>query len=420
MWMENMANRKMIATIKIQSYVRMIIQRKKYRRHLQVMGAVVIIQNQYRRWIAIRERRRQIKCIVKVQSLVRTFITLKRYHKLRNAAAIIQAHWKAKAIRLKRSRQIRQTYLEESAAKVIQHFMKGSMTRLKYRRTIKAAKCIQSYWRGYKQRQVKEAWCKRIKEIRERIRNAQINAIEENKLYRRTISALNFLYTSKDMAYLIKVIRDLEFATRYSTSCCVRLIENNGLPLSILADLAERCNRSLPHMEVVTNICDILISTSELEETRDFIATWDKSSKIFKTIFHLMYQFKENKKPMFIFSKCCSFLWKLCHSKTAVQILNSTEYSEKLLGFEKDGKKHKSRLQSTSSGSSLQNYTPFRGRSNTAPTSTKKSNINPLKKLDASHGAAELSPNIVRFHEEYQIAITTLKHKIKRSFMISE
>ena len=220
-----------------------------------------------------------------------------------------------------------------------------------------------------------------------------------------------------------------------------------------MADLAERCNRSLPHMEVVTNICDILISTSELEETRDFIATWDKSSKIFKTIFHLMYQFKENKKPMFIFSKCCSFLWKLCHSKTAAQvceisslndellfynivstavilililvkilfqILNSTEYSEKLLGFEKDGKKHKSRLQSTSSGSSLQNYTPFRGRSNTAPTSTKKSNINPLKKLDARHGAAELSPNIVRFHEEYQIAITTLNKKIKRSSMISE
>ena len=70
-------------------------------------------------------------------------------------------------------------------------------------------KLLQSYWRGYKQRQVKEAWCKRIKEIRDRIRNAQINAIEENKLYRRTISALNFLYTSKDMAYLIKVIRDL-------------------------------------------------------------------------------------------------------------------------------------------------------------------------------------------------------------------
>ena len=106
--------------------------------------------------------------------------------------------------------------------------------------------------------------------------------------------------------------------------------------------------------------------------------------------------------------------------KIFLQILNSTEYSEKLLGFEKDAKKQKSRLQSTSSGSSLQNYTPFRGRSNTAPTSTKKSNINPLKKLDARHGAAELSPNIVRFHEEYQIAITTLNKKIKRSSMISE
>ena len=68
---------------------------------------------------------------------------------------------------------------------------------------------LQSYWRGHKQRKVKEVWSKRIQEVRERVKNAKKNATEEKKLYRRTVSALDFLYTSKDMAFLIRVIRDL-------------------------------------------------------------------------------------------------------------------------------------------------------------------------------------------------------------------
>ena len=68
---------------------------------------------------------------------------------------------------------------------------------------------LQSCWRGYKQRKIKEAWSKRIEEIRLNVQKAKEAVTEEKKLYHRTMLALDFLYSSKDMAYLIRVTRDL-------------------------------------------------------------------------------------------------------------------------------------------------------------------------------------------------------------------
>ena len=95
-------------------------------------------------------------------------------------------------------------------------------------------------------------------------------------------------------------------------------------------------------------------------------------------------------------------------------------YSEKLTAFEKDLRNQKNRLTTTSSGTSLQNLTPFRGRFNSAPHSTKKPTRKPPKILTPKHGAAELSPSIVRFHEDYAIAISSLNKKIKSGNIISE
>ena len=91
-----------------------------------------------------------------------------------------------------------------------------------------------------------------------------------------------------------------------------------------------------------------------------------------------------------------------------------------MASFENDLRNQKNRLTTTSSGTSLQNLTPFRGRSNSAPQSTKKPTHKVIKKLSSKHGTAELSPNIVRFHEDYTIAISSLNKKIKRGNVISE
>ena len=90
------------------------------------------------------------------------------------------------------------------------------------------------------------------------------------------------------------------------------------------------------------------------------------------------------------------------------------------MAFEKLSKSTINKLSSTSSGTSLPTYSTFRGRSGSVPTAAKRPTKLALKKLAIRHGAAELSANIVRFHEEYQTAIATLNKEIRRGSLISE
>ena len=82
--------------------------------------------------------------------------------------------------------------------------------------------------------------------------------------------------------------------------------------------------------------------------------------------------------------------------------------------FEKDQQNQKKRLATTVSGTCLQSTTPFRGRCNSAPQTTKKMNKKPGEMLSLKHGTAELSSNVVRFHQDASIAITALNKKIKK------
>ena len=84
-----------------------------------------------------------------------------------------------------------------------------------------------------------------------------------------------------------------------------------------------------------------------------------------------------------------------------------------MTSFEKDQQGQKKRLATTVSGTCLQSTTPFRGRCNSAPQSAKKVK-RPGEMLSAKHCTAELSPNIVRFHQDSVIAVSALNKKIKR------
>ena len=103
-----------------------------------------------------------------------------------------------------------------------------------------------------------------------------------------------------------------------------------------------------------------------------------------------------------------------------LQSLKNEEYSEKLIAFEKNSKAVSNKLSTTSSGTSLPNYSNFRGRSGSVPASVKRSAKCAHRKLAIRHGAAELSSNIVRFHDDYHIAITSLNKDIKKGRKISE
>ena len=103
-----------------------------------------------------------------------------------------------------------------------------------------------------------------------------------------------------------------------------------------------------------------------------------------------------------------------------LQSLKNEEYSEKLIAFEKNSKAVSNKLSTTSSGTSLPNYSNFRARSGSVPASVKRAAKCAHRKLAIRHGAAELSSNIVRFHDDYHIAITSLNKEIKKERKISE
>ena len=57
--------------------------------------------------------------------------------------------------------------------------------------------------------EVDEEFGKKIEEVRQKVKVAQENATEDKKLCNRTSFALDFLYTSKDMAQLIQILKDI-------------------------------------------------------------------------------------------------------------------------------------------------------------------------------------------------------------------
>ena len=112
-----------------------------------------------------------------------------------------------------------------------------------------------------------------------------------------------------------------DVATRHSVNSCVRMTEDGGRPVRILMDLVTRCNRSLPHMEVVTSICEVLISLGECKQTRDFISNSDPANGriVLKTSLEIMRIYKE-KNQLAIFSKLCAFLWKMSHNQEFAKV----------------------------------------------------------------------------------------------------
>lgn len=92
--------------------------------------------------------------------------------------------------------------------------------------------------------------------------------------------------------------------------------------MRILTDLAKRCNRSLPHLEVITSICDILMTMGGLESTRTFVgATPACASEVIDAALTLMAIHKD-KHSHDIFAKCCSVLWRFVQHPDFLKVSN--------------------------------------------------------------------------------------------------
>ncbi|CAB4059496.1 ASPM [Lepeophtheirus salmonis] len=308
---------KIKSIVVIQSYVRSYLQRKEYKKLMTELRKIIVIQSMVRRFLAKQEFKRRkiqmekIKSIVVIQSYVRIYLQRKEYKKLMTE---LRKNYCDPIIGS--SKQFIFKDDNNLAAICIQRNYRAWIYRKKFKKTIRCVIVIQSMWRGFRTR--KSLICNtRLSEVRARLVCANKEATENNKLCNRVSYVLYHLYNIKSLAVLIKIVNDLDASTRYSELCCDQMLENGDKkPVIVLLDLILRCNKSVPHIEVI----------SGLRET-------------YKTCLETLQRFE--KSHVIIFAKVISFLYVLTFEKGGVEGVKK-HFTKKIKDYlmEYERKKH--------------------------------------------------------------------------------
>lgn len=270
------------AAATIQSFWRCATQRARF---LQHKHAAMILQSNYRRVLAIRqlhtlrqaradelERARIVAHFAKNAARCLAAITIqRRYRQYRcelansaartDAAIIIQSYVRGYLVRRNIARQHR-------AATVIAVATRQWLAWRASTRLDRAATKIQAMYRGHVTR---KKLGKRAREIRRRALEANARFNPKMTLAARTSSALEILLTHKQLSYVLRACENLDVATKLSSRCCVRLVEERAVP--VIFQLIRNCNRSAPHIAVMTRALHIIAHLTACQKTVAAVAT---------------------------------------------------------------------------------------------------------------------------------------------------
>ena len=83
------------------------------------------------------------------------------------------------------------------------------------------------------------------------------------------------------------------------------MLEENGKAVRILMNLLNGLNRSVPHIDVMSIIFDILVSLAEFKDTRSNLAKLDI---VYDSVIVAMGKGEKNSE---VFGKGCSLFWRL-------------------------------------------------------------------------------------------------------------
>lgn len=237
-----------------------------------------------------------------------------RFTRLRSTAVVVQRIFQRK-LEVKNRR----------AAK-IQALVRGFLTRKQLKKTRESALRIQAFWRGYRVR--REVSSVKVKRARKRIEFANAAATESMKLCNRTRSALDFLLQCKNISRIVGALVNLEVVTRLSEVCCQQVVKDGALP--VIFKVIKKCNRSLPHLEVIKNSLSILYNVAKFSSV--YRAVYEEPDSI-NTLVELLVNFRDKS---FVFSKTCCLLVVLCRDSSITHdILNMTKIIEDIKSVHK-------------------------------------------------------------------------------------
>ena len=400
---QQMQSKRQASALVIQKQWRMILARKNYKKDCQ---SIILVQAAIRRKNAqllfqklkadyqatkmIRDQMvKENSAAESIQKYFRGMQQRKQFLKMKRAAIILQSF--SRMVILRKSYQL-QLQRRTEAAVLLQRVLQGWVVRREFIEQKRAATLIKAAWKSYKLRMAmkKEAIAKQLAEVQRRVDEAHKNATEDQKLCNRTSFALDYLYNYKDMAMLIEALNNLNVTLRYSTNCCVRMLEEDAKALSILMDILNGLNRSVPHIEVMSIILDILISLAEFNETRAQLAA---ISSVYPSVISTM---SKGEKNVQVFGKGCSLLFRLAAEKSGKSNLKDQRIFKKLKEFE-----------------DTQNRLKRRTNSSTLLSKPLAAKIPKKKSLTTKHGC-QLTDSIVRFHADPHLAISGLMKRLSK------
>merc|ERR1719186_879838 len=342
------------SAIKVQAWWRGLQARALYKEQSR---AVVTIQRWVRGWLARRYVDRKRAALLVLQKAIKRMAMAKRCRKefLDTRRVVIGLQGRSRGLlarrqflRLQGDKEYREQMRREAvareeerrhqAAKTITQVMRVVVERRRFIKVKTAATTIQKYWRGHWHRKVvMEQWSSLasrfsvIKEIKLRLEEANAAAKPEDSLGARTASAIDYIFAIKDVAQLICAVKTLDFSTRLSMDCCMKMTEGfSGVsPVAQLVSLMTRCNRSVPHMEVVSTILDILLNVSRVVLTREAVSI---VPNLLPDLFQTMLVYRDTGPE--IFSKSCALLQVLSLSHQVSTQLAQPVTAKRLADYE--------------------------------------------------------------------------------------
>ncbi|NXP19609.1 ASPM protein, partial [Scytalopus superciliaris] len=357
------------AAIKIQLAYRQYRAKKLLRK----VSAAVIIQKHLRAWqkgrLQFMKYNKTRRAVIKLQAFIRGYLVRKKISEQKQKKRLLHftaaAYHHLSAIKIQRTYRIHLTLKlaqnEISSVVIIQRWFRAKMQRKRfvrdYQRIIRLQRAIrgwlnhrndaatiiqrnvrrflacrrrrkfavgiikfQALWRGYSWRKINDT--AKTKALRRSLEKANEKSREENKLCNRTATAIEYLLKYKHLSYILAALNHLEVATRLSSLCCESMAQSRAI--SSIFVLIQRCNRSVPCMDVIRYSVQVLLNVSKYERTTQ--AVYEAENSV-DTLLDLLQMYrgkagdKVSEKGGSIFTKTCCLLAILSKdSKRALEI----------------------------------------------------------------------------------------------------
>ena len=270
------------AATTIQSAVRMTICRRAYLSCLSREHSARSVQAVYRMFSFRLKFRQQRSAVISIQRVFRGYFGRLNVMTMHFSACMMQCIWRGVAERQKHVRRL----LRHRAAKVLQIFSQQLKARHSFLRARRTVVSIQALYRGSRARRN----CpKKIKETARRISKANRRALRHPELQIgfRTTTALSSLLKNRNLTDVMAAIWHLEVVTRLSKQSCCNVCDAGAFEILFL--LIQTCNRSLPHVKLVSGALLVMRNVVQHKELVQYML----SATGTRVLLHLLQMFRD-------------------------------------------------------------------------------------------------------------------------------